>query len=182
MKTIHRLFEKYKKIVVPALAKQFGYKNLSEAPKLEKVVINIGLNQAKDQKLLEAEEKTMRRISGQKPVERKARKSISNFKIRKGQVIGLMVTLRGKRMYDFVDKLINLSLPRVRDFRGILEKSIDSGGNLSIGFKENIVFPEIRPDEVDRLHGLEVTVCTSANDKVEALALLRGLGFPFRGK
>lgn len=180
---MNRLQEKYKKVVIPAMKARFGYKNDLQAPKLEKVIVNAGLSHnVKDQKFVEVVEDTFKRITGQKPIPRKAKKSISDFKIRKGQVIGLMVTLRGKRMYDFVDKLVNLTLPRVRDFRGLSKKSFDGGGNYSLGIRENIAFPEINPNEVEKLHGLEITVATTARNNEEGLELLKLLGFPFRDK
>ncbi len=176
-----RLLTKYKNTVVPAMKKRFGYKNNLRVPKLDKVVLNVGLSQnSKDQKYILMVEDTLKRITGQKPVPKKAKKSISEFKIRQGQVIGLVVTLRGPRMYDFLDKLINLTLPRVRDFRGLREKSFDGQGNFSIGFRENIAFPEINPNEVEKLHGIEVTIGTTAKNNEEGLALLKLLGFPFR--
>lgn len=177
------LREKYIKQVIPAMKMRFGYKNDLAVPKLEKVVVNVGIGQSlKDAKFKENVENTLSRITGQKSVERKAKKAIASFKIKKGQVIGLMVTLRGKRMYDFVDKLINIALPRTRDFRGLNPKSLDGHGNLTIGFKEHIAFPEIKADEVERLHGLEVVVVTSAKDDEKGLELLKLLGFPFKVK
>ncbi|TAK04989.1 50S ribosomal protein L5 [Patescibacteria group bacterium] len=175
------LVQHYKKTVVPALQKQFGYKNVHEVPRLEKVVLNVGLPAgSKDAKLAETAEQVLRRISGQQPVKTLAKKSISNFKIRKGMTVGLMVTLRGKRMEALVEKLIHITLPRVRDFRGLSPKALDGRGNLSIGFKEFIAFPEIRPDEVERLHGLEVVVVTTAKTREEGFTLLKLLGFPFK--
>jgi large subunit ribosomal protein L5 len=175
------LREKYLKQVIPAMKEKFGYKNDLAVPKLEKVIVNVGIGQGlKDIKFKENVEATLMRITGQKPVERKARKAISGFKIKKGQVVGLMVTLRKKRMYDFVDKLINIALPRTRDFRGLNPKSMDGHGNLTIGFKEHIAFPEIKADEVERLHGLEVVIVTSARDDERGLELLKLLGFPFK--
>ena len=175
------LKEKYIQQVIPAMKEKFGYKNDLAVPKLEKVIINVGIGQGlKDQKFKENVEKTLVRITGQKPVERKAKKAIAGFKIRQGQVIGLIVTLRTKRMYDFVDKLVNIALPRTRDFRGLNPKSMDGHGNLTVGFKEHIAFPEIKADEVERLHGLEVVVVTLAKDDEKGLELLKLLGFPFR--
>jgi large subunit ribosomal protein L5 len=132
--------------------------------------------------LVETVENTLLRITGQRPAKTAAKKSISNFKIRKGMTVGFMVTLRGHRMYDFLDKLVNLTLPRVRDFRGLPRKSVDHKGNLSIGFREHVAFPEIRPDEVERLHGLGITVVTNAKSREKGLALFAGLGFPFAAK
>lgn len=175
------LKEKYKKEIIPEMKKIFGYKNDLAVPSLEKIVVNVGVGKnLKEPNFIEAVEKTLIRITGQRPVKTKARKSISGFKIREGLVIGLVVTLRGQRMYDFTQKLINVTLPRVRDFRGLPEKSIDGRGNLSIGFKEYICFPEIRPDEVEKLHGLEVSIATTAKSHKEGLGLFKLLGFPFR--
>lgn len=175
------LADHYKKTVVPALKEQFGYKNVYEVPRLDKVVLNVGLPAgSKDAKLAETAEQVLRRISGQQPVKTLAKKSISNFKIRKGMVVGLTVTLRGKRMEAFTEKLIHITLPRVRDFRGLSPKALDGRGNLSIGFKEFIAFPEIHPDEVERLHGLEVAVVTTSKTRDEGFALLKLLGFPFK--
>jgi large subunit ribosomal protein L5 len=175
------LIEYYKKKAVPELKEQFKYKNSLQVPKLEKVVLNAGLSKGlKDASLIEAVESTLSRISGQKPLKTKAKKSISNFKIRKGMVIGMKVTLRGKRMYDFVEKLIKVTLPRVRDFRGLSLDILDKNGNLNIGIKEHIAFPEIKADEIEKLHGLEIAIVSSAKSKKEGQALFTALGFPFR--
>lgn len=175
------LSELYKKQVIPQLKEEFGYKNTLAVPRLEKVVLNVGLSKGlKDKAFIETAESTLTRITGQKPVPTKAKKSISNFKIREGMVIGMKVTLRGKKMYDFVEKLIKVTLPRVRDFRGLDLKSIDPHGNLTIGIKEHIAFPEIKVDEIERVHGLELTVVTTAKNKKEGRALLKALGFPFK--
>ncbi len=183
MQTKSRLMEKYEKEVVPRLMAQFGVKNRMAMPKFAKVVLNIGLKQGiKDPKFVDSAEKVLTKIAGQKPVRTLAKKSISNFKIREGMVVGMMVTLRGRRMFDFIDKLINLTLPRVRDFRGLSPKSVDAHGNLSIGFREFISFPEIRPEDTDYMHGLEVAVVTTAHDKAKGLALLRAGGFPINEK
>ncbi len=174
------LLEQYREKAVPAMVEKFGYKNPMAVPRLKKVTINVGLSHGiKDPKFLDIAEETLRRISGQHPQRTLAKKSISNFKIRKGMVVGMAVTLRGRRMYDFVDKLVRVTFPRVRDFRGLSPDSFDAHGNFTVGFRENIAFPEIRPDEIERLHGLEVTVVTSAKTKEEGLGLLRILGFPF---
>ncbi|MBI2098928.1 50S ribosomal protein L5 [Candidatus Uhrbacteria bacterium] len=174
------LSERYKKEVVPAMIEKFGYKNQAVVPKLVKAVVNIGLSHGiKDPKFLEIAEATLRRITGAHPARTLAKKSISNFKIRKGMVVGMVVTLRGKRMYDFVEKLVRITFPRIRDFRGLKSNSFDVGGNMTIGFKENIAFPEIRPDEIERLHGLEVTLVTTAKNKTEGLEFLKNMGFPF---
>ncbi len=170
----------YTKEIVPKLKTQFGVKNTLAVPRLEKVVINVGLSKGlKDAAFIDAAESTLTRITGQKPVKTKAKKSISNFKIRQGMVIGMMVTLRGKRMYDFIEKLITITLPRVRDFRGISPKHVDKNGNLNLGIREHLAFPEIKADEIDRLHGLEIAIVTNAHDRARGLALFEALGFPF---
>jgi large subunit ribosomal protein L5 len=176
------LREDYKKLIVPALQKEFGLTNANAVPTIDKVTVSVSVSPAKhkDGKLMETAQEVLARITGQKPVKTLARKSISNFKTRKGQVLGLKVTIRGKRMWDFVEKLVRFTFPRVRDFRGIFRKSVDSEGNLSYGFAEHLAFPEIRSDEVERVHGLEVTVATTAKGQEEGLALLRALGFPFQ--
>jgi len=174
------LKEQFYKTMVPDLKKRLNCKNIHEVPRIEKVVVNVGLGSGlKDQKYKEAVEDTLRRITGQKPLETKARKSISNFKIREGQIVGAKVTLRGRRMYDFVSKLVNIALPRIRDFRGISTKLVDQNGNMHIGFREHISFPEISTDEVERIHGLEVTIVTSAKNHENGLELFRAFGFPF---
>lgn len=176
-----RLQEKYKKEVISEMKKKFNFKNDLAVPKIEKVVVNIGINASnKDEKVRTTAENTLAKITGQKPVVRLAKKSISAFKIRKGMPVGMSVTLRKKRMYDFVDKLINVALPRVRDFRGLDPKGLDGKGNLNIGFKEHIVFPEIKTDEVDIIHGLEVAIVTSAKDNDQAKELFALIGFPFK--
>lgn len=168
-------------MVRPQLKKELGVDNDMAVPNFVKVVLNVGLKQGvKDPKFIDSAEKTLTRISGQKPVKTLAKKSISNFKIRQGMVVGMMVTLRGRRMFDFIDKLINVTLPRVRDFRGLAGKGVDVHGNLSIGFREFIAFPEIRPEDTDYMHGLEVAVVTTARNRKKGLALLRAAGFPFR--
>jgi len=160
--------------------KEFGYKNTMAAPRLLRIVLNIGLGQAtKDAKFLDVAENTLRKICGQHPIRKKAKKSVSAFKVRQGMIVGMMVTLRGEKMYSFLDKLINVTLPRVRDFRGISAKAFDGHGNISLGFKENIAFPEILPEEIERMHGLEVTIATTAKTNEEGRALLKNLGFPF---
>lgn len=171
----------YEKDIVPALQKELGLKNRNAVPKFVKAVINVGLKHGvKDPKFIDAAERTLVKISGQKPVKTLARKSIANFKIRQGNVVGMKVTMRGRRMYDFIDKLVNLTLPRVRDFRGISEKAVDKHGNLSVGFREFVSFPEIAPEETEIPHGLEVTIVTDAGDRETGLALLRAAGFPFK--
>ena len=174
------LSEHYRRQVVPTLQQEFGLKNALSVPRLVKVVVNIGLGQqAREGKLSEVAIKTLNRITGQKPILTRAKKSISNFKIRQGMVVGAMVTLRGKRMYDFLEKLIRVALPRVRDFRGLAASSVDAQGNLAIGFREHLIFPEIRGDEVESIHGLEVAINTNAGNREQGKKLLALLGFPF---
>lgn len=178
-----RLMQKYEKEAAPQVMAGFGLKNRMAVPKFVKVVLNVGLKQGiKDPKFVDHAEKILAKISGQKPVKTLAKKSISNFKIRQGMVVGMMVTMRGRRMFDFMDKLINVTLPRVRDFRGLSPKTIDAHGNLSMGFKEFLAFPEVRPDDTDYIHGLEITVVTTAKSKDKGLALLRAVGFPINEK
>ena len=175
------LKERYQKEIRPQLTKELGIKNPMALPKVTAVTVAVGLSQGlKDAKFIDIAESVVTRITGQKPVRTKAKQSISNFKIRKGMVVGMRVTLRGERMWSFLDKLTNVTFPRVRDFRGISSKHIDSTGNVSLGFKEFLPFPEIRPDEVERVHGLQVTVSTTAGNKKNGLTLLKALGFPFK--
>ena len=175
-----RLKDKYLSEVVPALQKQFGYTNVNMVPKLEKVVLNMGLGDCRDQpKLLEAAVRDLTIIAGQKPVVTKARKSIANFKLRTGMNIGAKVTLRGDRMYHFADKLLNIALPRVRDFRGVSTKAFDGRGNYALGIREQLLFPEIEYDKVDKIRGMEMIFVTSARTDEEARELLRLLGMPF---
>ncbi len=177
------LKERYQKEIAPALQKELGLKNAISVPRPRAVTISVGLSQKqKDAKLLETVEQTLTRISGQKPVTTKAKKSIAGFKIREGMVVGMRVTLRGDRMWDFLEKLLTITFPRVRDFRGISDSIVDKGGNISIGFPEFLPFPEISPDEVERIHGLQVTVSSSAQNREEGVALFKALGFPFRNK
>jgi large subunit ribosomal protein L5 len=176
-----RLKERYKKEIVPQLQKEFGFGNIFLVPKLDKVMLNVGFGKhAKDKDFIDGVEKTLLKISGQKPVFTKAKKSISAFKLREGMVIGAMVTLRDKRMYDFVEKLVNITFPRVRDFRGLSDAAIDRTGNLSIGFKENSAFPELKQEDIDNLHGLEVVISTTAKNREQGLALFNALGIPFK--
>lgn len=176
-----RLREKYVNEVVPALIEQFQYKNVMEVPKLEKIVINIGLGEAKDNpKALESAVKELALITGQKPVVTKAKKSISNFKLRKGMNVGAKVTLRGERMYDFLDKLMNISLPRVRDFRGVSSSSFDGRGNYALGIKEQLIFPEIDYDMIDSIRGMDIVIVTTAKTDEEAKTFLELMGMPFR--
>lgn len=178
---MQRLQEIYKKEIVPALKQKLNKKNDLSIPKVDKVILNAGLSKGlKDAAFIDIIEDSLRRISGQKPVKTKAKKSISNFKIRQGMVVGMKVTLRGKRMYDFLDKLINIALPRIRDFRGLDEKAIDRNGNMTIGLKEHIAFPEIGSDEIEKIHGLEIVINTTAKNKEEGYELFKALGFPFK--
>jgi large subunit ribosomal protein L5 len=173
--------EQYRTKGIPALQQLFGYKNIHQVPTLKKISINIGLGRGvEDAKVAEVVEKTLLRIAGQKPVKTIARKSISGFKIRKGQVVGFMVTLRGKRMWDFIDKLVQISFPRMRDFRGLSRNGCDGRGGYSIGFKEHTAFPEIRSDELEVVHGLQVSIATTAKNSEQTLALLKQLGFPLK--
>ena len=176
-----RLKEKYLTEVAPQLKARLDYTNIMQLPRLEKIVFNIGLGEAiQDPKALEAAEKDLSTISGQRPVTTKAKKSIAPFKLRAGMPIGMMVTLRGKRMYDFFDKLVNIVLPRFRDFRGVSRDSFDGRGNYSLGIKEQIVFPEIDYDKIDKIRGFEVTIVTTAKNDDEARTLLELMGMPFR--
>ncbi|OHA06935.1 MAG: 50S ribosomal protein L5 [Candidatus Sungbacteria bacterium RIFCSPLOWO2_01_FULL_47_10] len=174
------LQEKYKKEVVPKMMKQFGWKNLMRVPKVVKVVINTGVGRVKDEKQLEEVVKMLTLVAGQKPSPRSARVAISSFKTRIGQLVGYAVTLRGRRMYDFVERLIHSALPRERDFRGIDPKSFDHAGNLTLGLKEHIVFPEIIGEDYRFLFGFEVTVVTNAKKREEGIELLRMMGFPIK--
>ena len=174
---------KYEQDAVPLLKKEYGITNAMAVPKFTKIVLNVGLKAGlKDPKLVDHAEKILRRITGQQPVKTLAKKSISNFKIREGMVVGMMVTLRGRRMYDFLDRYISLTLPRVRDFRGVNPKSVGVHGNLSVGMREFISFPEVRPEDTDYIHGLEVTFVTTAGDRKKGLSLFRAIGFPFSDK
>lgn len=176
-----RLKQQYKQEVIPKLKEQFGHTNTHEIPTFQKVTVNIGLGKGvQDAKYLETAERTLRRITGQKPIKTLARKSISNFKIREGNVVGMVVTLRGAKMWDFLEKLIRVSLPRTRDFRGLSPTSFDGQGNYSIGFREHIAFPEIRSDEVEAIHGVQVTIGMNARRREEAHALLKTIGFPLK--
>ncbi len=175
------LREHYHKEIIPALMKELEIKNVNQVPRIEKVVINIGLGEALDNpKALDAAVEDLQTITGQKPVITKARKSIANFKLREGRSIGAMVTLRGERMWDFLDRLMNIVLPRVRDFRGVSPESFDGRGNYTLGLREQIIFPEIEYDKVDKVRGLEITIVTSATSDDQATALLQKLGMPFR--
>jgi large subunit ribosomal protein L5 len=176
-----RLKEVYKKSVVPKLQEQFGYQNVMQVPKITKITINMGVGEAMaDKKIIENAVNDLTQISGQKPMVTRARKSIANFKVRENWPIGCMVTLRGARMYEFLDRLINVALPRVRDFRGLPSRSFDGSGNYSMGVKEQIIFPEIDFDKVDALRGMDITIVTSAKTDDEARALLQAFNFPLR--
>ena len=175
-----RLKELYKDEIAPAMVKKFGYKNVMEIPKLDKIVINMGVGEAKENaKLLEAAMKDMEKIAGQKPVATKAKNSIANFKLREGMAIGCKVTLRGEKMYEFVDRLINLALPRVRDFRGVNPNAFDGRGNYALGIKEQLIFPEIEYDKVDKVRGMDIIFVTTANTDEEARELLTLFNMPF---
>ena len=176
-----RLRDTYESDIKVAMIKKFGYKNVMQVPKLEKIVINMGVGEARDNaKVLESAVKDMTEIAGQKPVITKAKKSVANFKVREGMPIGCKVTLRGERMYEFADRLINLALPRVRDFRGVSADSFDGRGNYALGIKEQIIFPEIEYDKVDKVRGMDVILVTTARTDEEARELLRLFGMPFR--
>ena len=175
-----RLQEKYQKEVIPAMIEKFGYKNIMQVPKLEKIVINMGVGEAKDnQKILEAAVNDLSIIAGQKPILTRAKKSVANFKIREQMALGCKVTLRKAKMYDFADKLMAIALPRVRDFRGVSSKSFDGRGNYSLGVKEQLIFPEIEYDKIDKVRGMDIIFVTTANTDEEARELLRFLGMPF---
>jgi len=176
-----RLKEKYIKDIIPAMMKEFSYKNVMQVPKIQKVVLNVGLGEAiQNIKLLEAAQKELAKITGQKAVITKAKKSIATFKLREGMPIGCKVTLRGNTMYEFLDRLITIALPGIRDFRGISGKSFDGRGNYALGIREQFIFPEIDYDKVEMVHGLDIVMCTSAGTDKESKALLRMLGIPFR--
>jgi large subunit ribosomal protein L5 len=178
-----RLKERYKSEVVPALQKTLELKNVMQVPRLEKIVLNIGLGEALDNaKSVDAAVEDLGRITGQKPVTNKARRSIANFKLREGRIIGTKVTLRGERMWSFLDRLMSIALPRVRDFRGVSPDSFDGRGNYTMGFREQLVFPEIEFDQVDKIRGFEVTIVTTADSDEAGRALLRLLGMPFRSE
>jgi len=176
-----RLKERYQKEVVPTLMGEYGYENVMQAPRLEKIVINIGLGEAiKNPRALEAAERDLAAISGQHPVISRAKRSISGFKVRTGMPIGMMVTLRGDRMYDFFDRLVNATLPRIRDFQGTPRNSFDGRGNYTLGIREQIIFPEIEYDKVDKIRGMEISIVTTARTNEEGRRLLELLGMPFQ--
>lgn len=175
-----RIKEKHAKETVPELMKKFGYENVMQVPKLSKIVLNMGMGEAlQNPKAMEAAEKDLVAIAGQKPVITKAKRSVAAFKLRVGVPIGMMVTLRGKRMYDFYDRLVSIVLPRIRDFQGVPRESFDGQGNYALGIKEQVVFPEIDYDKVDKLRGLEIVIVTTARNDEEGRELLRSLGMPF---
>ena len=176
-----RLREKYTTTVVPVLTKEFGYKNVMAVPKIEKITVNIGMGEAtQNAKLMDGAVNELTQIAGQKPVITKATKSIAQFKLREGQSIGCMVTLRGDRMFEFFDRLVNVALPRVRDFRGLSTKSFDGRGNYTLGVKDQLIFPEIDYSKVDKTKGMNICITTSARTDAEGLALLKQMGMPFR--
>ena len=178
---MNRLEEKYKKEVVPSLMEKYNYKTVMLVPKIEKIVVNMGVGDAlANSKNLEAAVSDLAKITGLKPIETKAKKSIAAFKVREGHKIGCKVTLRGERMYEFLDKLISIGLPRVRDFRGLSSKSFDGRGNYTIGIKEQLIFPEINFDEVEKVRGMDIVIVTTAKNNEEAYDLLKELGVPFR--
>jgi len=176
-----RLKERYQKEIAPAIAKEFDIKNKMAIPKVEKVIINMGLGEAiGNSKLLDAAVEELKAVTGQKPVVTKAKKSIANFKLRQGMSIGTMVTLRGERMYEFLDRLITIALPRVRDFRGVSGKSFDGRGNYTLGIREQLIFPEIDFNKVDKARGMNISIVTTAKTDEQARALLKAMGMPFR--
>jgi len=177
------MHERYKNEIVPALRKSFDFKNIMQVPRIDKIVVNIGMGEALDNpKALEAAVSDLTIITGQKPVTIKARKSIANFKLREGRLIGTKVTLRGERMWSFLDRLVNTALPRVRDFRGISANAFDGRGNYTLGLRDQLIFPEIEYDKIDKLRGMEVTIVTTAKNDDQARALLQMLGMPFSRK
>ena len=176
-----RLIEKYQKTVVPVLTKEFGYKNVMAVPKIDKITVNIGMGEAtQNAKLMDGAVNELTQIAGQKPVITKASKSIAQFKLREGMPIGCMVTLRGDRMYEFFDRLVNVALPRVRDFRGLSTKSFDGRGNYTLGIRDQLIFPEIDYSKVDKTKGMNICITTTARTDAEGLALLKQMGMPFR--
>ena len=175
-----RLQDKYEKEIIPAMMEKFGYKNVMQVPRLEKIVINMGVGEAKEnQKVLESAVSDLTLISGQKPILTRAKKSVANFKIRENMALGCKVTLRKAKMYEFADKLMSIALPRVRDFRGVSAKAFDGRGNYSLGIKEQLIFPEIEYDKIDKVRGMDIIFVTTANTDEEARELLRFLGMPF---
>ncbi|MCX8032018.1 MAG: 50S ribosomal protein L5 [Thermoleophilia bacterium] len=178
---VPRLKEKYQREVVPAMLERFGYKNIMEVPRVTKITLNMGVGEgARDAKVIEEASSQLARISGQKPQVRRARKSVANFKLRAGMTVGLRVTLRGNRMYEMLDRLLSIALPRIRDFRGLSPKSFDGRGNYNLGIREQIIFPEIDYDKIDKVRGLDIAITTTAKTDEEGRALLSLLGMPFR--
>ena len=175
-----RMKEKYTTEIAPALLKKFGYKSVMQIPKLDKIIVNVGCGESKNNaKEIEAICKDIATITGQKPITTKARKSVANFKVREGETVGVKVTLRGDKMYEFLDRLFNVALPRVRDFRGISPNSFDGRGNYALGVKEQLIFPEIEYDKIDKIRGMDIVICTTATTDEEAKELLTQLGAPF---
>ncbi len=178
---MNKMLERYQTEVVPSLQKAFNYRNIMEVPRIQKVVVNIGLGEAMDNaKALEAAVSDLTTITGQKPIQTKARKSIANFKLREGRIIGAKVTLRGERMWAFLDRLVNIALPRVRDFRGVSPDAFDGRGNYTLGLRDQLIFPEIEYDKIDKLRGMEITIVTTARNDEHSRAMLKFLGMPFR--
>lgn len=178
---VPRLATEYKNRIVPEMVKDFGYKNVMQVPKLVKIVLNMGIGEgSRDAKILDALKENMATIAGQQPVITKAKKSVANFKIREGMPVGCMVTLRRTKMYDFLDRLINISVPRIRDFRGLSPRSFDGRGNYALGVQEQLIFAEINYDEIPRVQGMDIIIVTTAKSDEEALALLKKFGMPFR--
>tara|TARA_B100000700_G_scaffold245405_1_gene273871 strand:- start:857 stop:1408 length:552 start_codon:yes stop_codon:yes gene_type:complete len=177
---VNRLLEDFKNTIKPKLMEKFEYKNIHQIPKITKIVLNMGIGDAKeDSKILDKAQEELTLIAGQKAVKTKAKKAIAGFKIREGMALGVSVILRNKIMYEFLDRLINIAMPRIRDFRGLNPKSFDGNGNFTMGIKEQIIFPEINYDKVDKVRGLDITICTSAKNNIEALELLKSFNMPF---
>ncbi len=179
---MQKLKEQFTTTIAPALRKDFGFTNVHQTPRVIKVTLNAGFGKGKDAKFADVVVETFRRITGQQPLRTKARQSIAGFKIREGMIVGVATTLRGPKMWDFLEKLSRIAFARIRDFRGIPESAVDKDGNFNYGFTEHTAFPEIPPDEVESLHGLQVTITTTAKNREEGIALFRGLGFPFASK
>ena len=176
-----RLVEEFKSNIKPKLMEKFKYKNIHQIPKITKIILNMGIGEAKDDsKILDKAQEELTLISGQKAIKTKAKKAISNFKIREGMFLGVSVTLRNKIMYEFLDRLINIAIPRIRDFRGLSSKSFDGKGNFTMGIKEQIIFPEINYDKIDKIRGFDITICTNTSKDIEALELLKNFNMPFQ--
>jgi large subunit ribosomal protein L5 len=179
--TLSRLQKHYREKAVPALMTQFGYKNAMQVPRIEKITVNMGVGEAvADKKLMDAAVADLTKITGQKPLLCKSKKSIANFKLRAGLVIGAKVTLRGRRMYEFLDRLVSIAMPRIRDFRGVSPRAFDGRGNYNFGVKEQIIFPEVQYDQIDKIRGMDITITTTARDDKAGKALLEQFSFPFR--